>query len=109
LEPTVRPERHARRYPFIATAEAIDSSDVRPASVKDLSIFGAYLTMTDPFSKGAVILVKIHTKTEFFQCNATVAHSTDGLGMGVEFSNMNPPFRTVLQEWLYVIPKGVKV
>jgi hypothetical protein len=98
--PTKRPERRAPRYAFTATAKAIDSSDVRPAIVKDLSIFGAYLEMPDPFSKGATILVKIRTQTDFFQCNATVAHSTDGLGMGIEFSNMNPAFRTVLQEWL---------
>ena len=97
---TMRPERRAPRYPFAATAEATDSSDVRPASVKDLSVFGAYLAMPDPFSNGAVIIVKIRTQTEFFQCKATVAHSTDGLGMGIEFSNMNPAFRTVLQEWL---------
>jgi hypothetical protein len=97
---TMRPERRAPRYPFAATAEATDSSDVRPASVKDLSVFGAYLAMPDPFSNGAVIIVKIRTQTEFFQRKATVAHSTDGLGMGIEFSNMNPAFRTVLQEWL---------
>ena len=56
--------------------------------------------MPDPFSKGAVILVKIRTEAEFFQCNATVVHSKDGLGMGVEFQNMSPAFRVVLQEWL---------
>ena len=73
---------------------------MRPARVKDLSIFGAYFALPGPFSKGAVILVKIRTETEFFQCNATVAHSPGGVGMGVEFSNMNPAFRTVLHEWL---------
>lgn len=97
---TKRPERRAPRYAFTATANAINSSDVRPASVKDLSIFGAYFVMPDPFSKGAVIPVRIRTQTEFVQCNATVAHSTDGLGMGVEFSNMSPAFRIVLQEWV---------
>lgn len=56
--------------------------------------------MPDPFSKGAIILVKIRTQTEFFQCNATVAHSTHEVGMGIEFSSMIPAFRTVLQEWL---------
>ena len=97
---TRRPERRSPRYPFAATAEATDSSDVRSASVKDLSVFGAYLAMPDPFSKGVVILVKIRTQTEFFQCNATVAHSTHEVGMGIEFSSMIPAFRTVLQEWL---------
>ena len=56
--------------------------------------------MPDPFSKGAVILVKFRTQEEFFQSNAIVVHSTNGLGMGIEFTNMNPAFRTVLQEWL---------
>lgn len=95
-----RPERRAPRYPFAATAQAIESPEMRPASVKNLSIFGAYLAMPDPFSKGAVILVKIRTQKEFFQSNATVAHSTHEVGMGIEFSSMIPAFRTVLQEWL---------
>jgi len=56
--------------------------------------------MPDPLSEGAVIIVKIRTQTEFFQCNAIVVHSTAGLGMGIEFTNMVPAFRTVLQEWL---------
>jgi hypothetical protein len=100
MNSTRRPERRATRYPFAATAEATDSSDVRPASVKDLSVFGVYLAMPDPFSKGAVILVKIRTQREFFQCNAKVVHSTDGLGMGIEFTDVIPAFRTVLQEWV---------
>jgi hypothetical protein len=97
MNSTRRPEPLATRYPFAATAEA---TDVRPASVKDVSVFGVYLAMPDPFSKGAVILVKIRTQTEFFQCNAKVVHSTDGLGMGIEFTDMIPAFRTVLQEWV---------
>lgn len=96
----MRPERRAPRYPFAATAEATDASDVRPASVKDLSVFGAFLAMSNPFTKGTVVLVKIRTRTEFFQSNAMVVHSTGQLGMGIEFSDMNPAFRTVLQEWL---------
>jgi hypothetical protein len=54
MNSTRRPERRATRYPFAATAEATNSSDVRPASVKDLSVFGVYLAMPDPFYKGAV-------------------------------------------------------
>jgi len=92
--------RHAPRYPFVATAQVEGGSDVRNARVKDLSILGTYLVMPDPFSKGESILVKIRTNTEFFQCRATVAHSAEGLGMGVMFQAVSPPFVLVLQGWL---------
>jgi hypothetical protein len=84
----------------VATAQAEDGSDARPARVRDLSILGAYLVLPNPFSKSASILVKIRTETEFFQCRATVAHSAVGLGMGVTFVEISPPFLNVLQGWL---------
>lgn len=97
----MRPERRAQRYQFTATAEAIGSSDARPARVKTLSILGAYLAMDHPFDKGASVLVKIRTATAFFQSEARVAYSDQGSGMGLEFFNMAQPFRIVLQEWLF--------
>lgn len=57
--------------------------------------------MPNPFEKDASILVKIRTKTAFFQSRARVAYSEHGTGMGVEFINVEAPFRTVLQEWLF--------
>src|SRR5258708_26757236 len=65
-----------------------------------LSIAGAYLAMAEPFSKGGSIRVKIRTNTEFFQADATVMHSTHGLGMGAMFHAVSPPFLIVLQRWL---------
>jgi PilZ domain len=95
-----REGHQAQRYPFLATAEVFDSSGVRPALVLDLSLTGAYLSMPNPFSKGALVLIKIRTRTEFFESHAFVAHSTDGLGMGVMFDAVSPPFLIVLQRWL---------
>jgi hypothetical protein len=95
-----REGRQTQRYPFLAIAEVFDSSGVRPALVLDLSIAGAYLSMPNPFSKGALILIKIRTRTEFFESHAFVAHSTHGLGMGVLFDAVSPPFLIVLQRWL---------
>jgi len=62
---------------------------------------GAYLALPDPFSKGASIRIKIRPQKEFFQADATVAHSTHGLGMGVMFQAVSPPFLIVLREWLF--------
>ena len=97
----MHPERRrAYRYAFVALAEVVNASDERIARVTDLSLAGAYLAMTDPFSKHASVVVKIHTKAEYFQCDATVAHSTHGIGMGVMFRDMSPPLLAVLREWL---------
>lgn len=88
------------RYPVVATAGVQDSSDVRPARVRDLSIAAAYLAMPNPFSRGASIFVKIRTDIEFFQSRATVAHSAEGLGMTVMFYEVSPPFLLVLRRWI---------
>jgi len=90
----------APRYPFAATAGIKDCTDVRPASIRDLSIAGAYFAMPNPFSKGASIFVKIRTDIEFFQSRATVAHSVEDLGMTVLFHEVSPPFLLVLQGWI---------
>jgi PAS domain S-box-containing protein len=96
----VAESRRAERYAFTADAEVEQSAVVRKARVKDLCIHGCYLAMPDPFSKGAVVRIKIRTEIEFFQANATVAHATHGLGMGVMFHAVSPPFLIVLQYWL---------
>jgi len=98
-----REVRCARRYPSVATAQVQSATGIRSARVRDLSIAGAYLAMPNPFSKGASIRIKISTQStqrEFFQADATVTHSTYGLGMGVMFHAVSPPFLIVLQHWL---------
>ena len=90
----------APRNPFVATAGVEQSSEVRPARVRDLSVAGAYLAMPNPFPKGESIFVKIRTEIEFFQSRATVSHSAEGLGMTVLFHDVSPPFLLVLQNWV---------
>ena len=94
--------RRAHRFPFLATAEVAEGPCGMgiAARVADLSIFGCYLLMINPLPEGASILVKIRTKTEYFQCYATVVRSTPSCGMGVVFRNVSPPFLKVLQVWL---------
>ncbi len=89
------------------TAEVQGADGVRSARVLDLSIAGAYLALPDPFSKGAPIRIKIRTRTEFFQADAAVMHSTNGVGMGVMFHPVSPPFLIVLQRWLSEAREGV--
>jgi hypothetical protein len=66
--------------------------------------------MPIPFSKSASIRINISTQstqTEFFQADASVAHSTYGLGMGVMFNAVSPPFLVVLQQWLSQAQKEI--
>jgi PilZ domain len=98
--PMIQESRCAEKYAFPAAAEVEHSAVVRKARVRDLRIHGCYLAMPDPFSESALVLVKIRTRTEFFQADATVAHSTFGAGMGVMFNEVSPPFLIVLQRWL---------
>src|SRR5712692_5944668 len=105
-EPMERERRRANTYAFVANTEVANCSDERIARVTDLSVAGAYLAMTNPFSKHASVVIKIRTKAEYFQCNATVAHSTHGIGMGVMFRDISPPFLAVLREWLMASMHG---
>jgi len=91
--------RRVQRYAFAASAEVEDPVCVCQARVVDLSTGGAYLILPDFFPVGASVQVTIRTKTAFFQCAATVAHSSPQ-GMGVAFHEISPPFLIVLQEWL---------
>ena len=91
--------RCARRFPFVAAAEVQGADGVRPAQVHDLSITGASLEMADPFAKGASVRVKVRTKRDFFQADATVMNCRDA-GIGVLFHAVSPPFLIILQRWL---------
>jgi len=105
-----REVRCARRYPSVATAQVQSATGIRSARVRDLSIAGAYLAMPNPFSKSASIQIRISTQStqrEFFQADATVARSTYGLGMGVMFRAVSPPFLIVLQQWLSQAQKEI--
>ena len=98
-----REVRCARRYPSVATAQVLGATSIRSARVRDLSIAGAYLAMPNPYSKSASIRIKMSTQStqkEFFQADATVARSAYGLGMGVMFHVVSPPFLITLQRWL---------
>ncbi len=97
----IQESRRAEKYALTAAAEVEHSAVVRKARVRDLRIHGCYMAMPDPFSAGASVLVTIRTTSEFFQAGATVMHSTDGLGMGVMFHAVSPPFLIILQRWLF--------
>jgi hypothetical protein len=95
-------KRRGPRYSFIASAELIEErADVRIASrVSELSRFGCYLDMMNPFPTGTMVLVKIAAGDAFFEAKGKIVYSQPNMGAGVGFLEVAPPSQEVLERWL---------
>jgi hypothetical protein len=100
--------RRTPRYTFIASAELIEeTSDVRIASrVSELSLYGCYLDMMNPFPVGTLVLVKISAGDAFFQAKSKIVYSQPNMGAGVAFLETQPEYQPVLERWLDEAGKG---
>ena len=94
--------RRAPRYVFIASAELVEEkTDVRIASrVSELSLYGCYLDMMNPFPIGTLVLVKISAGEAFCQAKSKVVYSQPNIGAGLAFLEMEPQYQPVLERWL---------
>jgi hypothetical protein len=94
--------RRTPRYSFIASAELIEqASDVRIATrVSELSRFGCYLDMMNPFPLGTLVLVKISAGDAFFQAKGKIVYAQTNMGAGVVFLDIDPKSVPVLERWL---------
>ena len=68
--------------------------------VSELSLYGCYLDMMNPFPQGTSVLIKIFNESGFFEARASVIYSQPNLGMGLTFQDVKPYFMTILQKWL---------
>src|SRR6267143_364337 len=95
-------KRRSPRYSFIASAELIEErADVRIASrVSELSRFGCYLDMMNPFPTGTMVLVKISAGDAFFEAQAKVVYAQPNMGAGLGFLEVTPASQEVLERWL---------
>ena len=96
-------KRSVLRVPFAADAEVsleISPSATASARVRELSLYGCYLDTPAPYDPQTQILVKIFTHGKYFEAKATVVHVREASGMGLEFREVKPDFRVVLQDWL---------
>jgi hypothetical protein len=100
--------RRTPRYTFIASAELIEeASDVRIATrVSELSLYGCYLDMMNPFPVGTLVLVKISAGDAFFQARSKIVYSQPNMGAGVVFLETEPEYQPVLERWLDEAGKG---
>lgn len=88
---------------MFAAAELLDEkSDVRVASrVSELSLYGCYLDMMNPFPVDTPILLKIWTEeTSVFHAKAKIIYVQPNIGAGVQFGDVEPKSLALLQQWL---------
>lgn len=100
--------RRTPRYTFIASAELIEeTSDVRIATrVSELSLYGCYLDMMNPFPLGTLVLVKIAAGDAFFQARSKIVYAQTNMGAGVVFLEVEAECQTVLERWLDEASRG---
>jgi hypothetical protein len=100
--------RRTPRYTFIASAELIEeTSDVRIATrVSELSLYGCYLDMMNPFPVGTLVLVKISAGDAFFQAKSKIVYAQPNMGAGVVFLETEAEYQPVLERWLDEASKG---
>jgi hypothetical protein len=94
--------RKTPRYPFLASIEMREgtSADKRTERVKELSLNGCFVEMTQPLAVGTALGVKVFTETEYFESQASVMYSEPNLGMGLMFREIKPYYLMVLRKWL---------
>ena len=94
--------RRTPRYAFIASAELLEpKTDVRIATrVSELSIFGCYMDMLNPFPVDTAVLVKISAGNAVFQSKAKVIYAHPNFGAGVAFIQPEPKYLEVLKAWI---------
>ncbi len=98
-----RERRRTPRYMFFASAELLEEkSEVRVASrVSELSRYGCYLDMMNPFPKETQVLLKIwREETNVIQTRGRVIYSQPNMGAGVAFVDLEEKYVPTLEGWL---------
>jgi hypothetical protein len=96
-------DRRGFRFLFDAAAEvAPESSPSATVSVRvtEISLHGCYLETLAPFAELTPVFVKLFYEDEYFEAKATVVYVKPALGMGVQFRDIKPPCRIILQKWI---------
>jgi hypothetical protein len=91
----MNPDRRGFRFAFNANAEvAPEGSPSATVSVRatEISLHGCYLE--------SPVFVKIFYADEYFEAKGTVVYVKPAEGMGVEFRDLKPHCRLVLQKWI---------
>jgi hypothetical protein len=96
-------DRRGFRFVVNAAAEiAPENSPSATVSVRatEISLHGCYLETLSPFAELSPVFVKIFYENEYFEAKGTVIYVKPAQGMGLEFRELKPHCRVVLQKWI---------
>ena len=93
-------ERKSPRFPFIASAQVIETrTEARlQARTSDISRDGCYLDMLNPLPKGTRLKINVIHHNQQLDAVGHVVHSELNVGMGVQFEEIGQ--RSVMDAWL---------
>jgi hypothetical protein len=104
LQGTLVPEdrRTHPRYAFTAAAEALDSQHRTRmnARTSDLGKGGCYVDTFSPFPLNTGVRIRITRDKAAFMADAKVVSSKVGMGMGLQFTSIEPQQMGVLEKWI---------
>ena len=100
LDPVER--RSHPRFPFTAAVQAVDCRhrSVLNARIADIGRGGCYVDAFSPFPLKANVRLRITREKRAFEAQARVVFSRIGMGMGLEFTGVEPAQLDVLNIWL---------
>lgn len=92
------------RYDFGAIAEVIDldSRDDMIVVTRDLSLSGCFVKTRTPFPAGTEVRVRIAYAGADFAAIGSVTQNITREGMGIEFVEIEPEHRAIIEKWLGV-------
>jgi hypothetical protein len=94
--------RRCPRYPFYASAEIVELKTHTRMTTRtsELSRYGCYLDMLNPFPLGTLVIIQILYNEQTFGSAGRVIYSQHNMGMGVAFEEMELPQKQTLEKWL---------
>jgi len=98
-----RERRRTPRYMFFASAELLEEkSEVLVKSrVSELSRYGCYLDMMNPFPVNTHVRLKIwREEDQVVQTKGRIIYSQPNMGAGVAFFDMEEKYLPILDAWL---------
>jgi hypothetical protein len=100
LDPVER--RSHPRFPFTAAVQAVDCShrSVLNARIADIGRGGCYIDAFSPFPLKTNVRLRITREKRAFEAQAKVVFSKIGMGMGLEFTGVEPTQLDVLDKWI---------
>jgi hypothetical protein len=97
-----RTPRISDRYSFAATAQVkeLGSRKEQVLITRDLSAGGCFVKTAVPLPKGSKIRIRIEHAGVELTGTGTVTDNVSSEGMGIEFVEMGPKDRAILEKWL---------